>query len=1092
MFDDYVNELIRTQTEKGYWTSACDGGPPFTAKALVALRFSDQLDQIPTETLQKIVANLCAGQNPNGSFDPWVSSDVAKPSGADDGAVRSATAVVIAGLKASRLGAFENDGVEVQVGAVAERAEKFLEADRAASGGAPPNDGSPAWRYKRIIDRGREGDYTALYLAMAGVIDVKELPPSPLVFRLVPGSEVVLEQRVNLLLPLQLLCYDIIVQYLRNGRRPPARPDVKAFASSILEARESTLPDLKLQVGNVLSGLADSAAQALRGWRDLSSAGPTFIEGERLKALLARYSNEDGSWLYGDSITTSLAMAALHAAGTPTTDPRLGRAVEWMKSLIDGRDFIPLFSADVWITAFRVRALIATGLAPWQPPLLRAVSWLTDVQRHGSWAFQAGNTALPDMDDTSMALAALAFAYNTEQAARRDGSAPHGFGPTLREKIERALLAGRAWLLQRQNADGGWASFQPGLQGKPPGPFLTGPPPMPKDSVLARWDFLLNPPPELGDPAVEDVTARVLFALGNLGMRAYDPPIARAIEFLKRNQLESGSFWGRWTVAYVPATAWVLRGLAAVRADLTEHWVQSACDFILKAEKGGQWGEDLAAVRSPPKAGEGTPTRFHTATALCAVIDLIRAGGLPRSALSEACLQELRGDGKDVYDEEETRVVHPLVPPESFYTIPGLDRDLESEARGLWRQVSRGAEPRRPAMAMVAGAMAVAPALHPEPLRFDELLNEGDAEAEEIVKELAALRGSQPKQKLFEGLARIDGGASEDHAAMRGVGPDVLKAFEKLTTTVKIAAPTPDQRHAARKLFERAGWGVATALFCSSLPQCFACAKGAVVLQDTGRFEHTPERRIIETVQFVFDVASGDSDLMRRSAHRVRIMHEMIRHKRLSGGKHDVALGKPINQQHLLLTMLSFSTMVTDGLRSIGIPVADEEEDGWLALWREVGGHLGIKKEYLEAVDTPAKARRTLQGIRTIAWDRSDSGVSLGQTLTSLLRSFMPATVLSGLPVAMIRHMAGSACADLLGLENADWTTVLVELGAEVNKLGTELFAGSPIQHLARGISFHLLEGLANRPRQGKPGPFRIPADFIDRWQREVREHRLA
>ena len=231
--------------------------------------------------------------------------------------------------------------------------------------------------------------------------------------------------------------------------------------------------------------------------------------------------------------------------------------------LIGDETFIPLFSADVWITAFRVRALIAHGLKPWSPPVLRSVKWLTTVQRNGSWAFQAGNTALPDMDDTSMALAALAIAHNVERTDRAEQVAGDGFGTTLRGDIEKAIMAGRAYLLERQNADGGWASFQSGLPSKPARPF-------PPDRLPCRripswhvWDFLLNPPPELGDPAVEDVTGRVLFALGNAGMRAYEAPIARAIEFLKRNQLESGAFWGRWTVALPAGHRVGLRGLGS-------------------------------------------------------------------------------------------------------------------------------------------------------------------------------------------------------------------------------------------------------------------------------------------------------------------------------------------------------------------------------------------------------------------------------------------------------------------------------------------------------------------------------------------------
>ena len=108
------------------------------------------------------------------------------------------------------------------------------------------------------------------------------------------------------------------------------------------------------------------------------------------------------------------------------------------------------------------------------------------------------------------------------------------------------------------------------------------------------------------------------------------------------------------------------------------------------------------------------------------------------------------------------------------------------------------------------------------------------------------------------------------------------------------------------------------------------------------------------------------------------------------------------------------------------------------------------------------------------------------------MQSFVPSSVFAGLPVAMIRHMAGDRCADLLEMDPADWTALLVDVQSKLAQTAGEFFAKTPIQYVARAVSSHVLQGLVNRPRQGKPSAFRIPADFVDEWERTLRGQRLA
>src|SRR5207249_2097429 len=113
-----------------------------------------------------------------------------------------------------------------------------------------------------------------------------------------------------------------------------------------------------------------------------------------------------------------------------------------------------------------------------------------------------------DCDSTSQVLHAL-------QAVPCAPSAPE----TTREAL--------AWLYGMQNADGGWPSFTHGQAHKPAGPYPLGiiAPPA---STLGLLSLAWTVPLFFGDPATEDLTGRVLQALGSLGHTiANDPAVAR-------------------------------------------------------------------------------------------------------------------------------------------------------------------------------------------------------------------------------------------------------------------------------------------------------------------------------------------------------------------------------------------------------------------------------------------------------------------------------------------------------------------------------------------------------------------------------------
>jgi hypothetical protein len=68
----------------------------------------------------------------------------------------------------------------------------------------------------------------------------------------------------------------------------------------------------------------------------------------------------------------------------------------------------------------------------------------------------------------------------------------------------------------------------------------------------------------------------------------------------------------------------------------------------------------------------------------------------------------------------------------------------------------------------------------------------------------------------------------------------------------------------------------------------------------------------------------------------VRLIHSAIRHF-IGSGVWDEALGRPINQEDMAITLLTFSVSVLDGLRRFKIREAPEREEAYLHHWKVIG-----------------------------------------------------------------------------------------------------------------------------------------------------------
>jgi squalene-hopene/tetraprenyl-beta-curcumene cyclase len=296
---------------------------------------------------------------------------------------------------------------------------------------------------------------------------------------------------------------------------------------------------------------------------------PTRLRSRAIKAafdfFVPRLNGDDGLGAIFPAMAN--AVMAMQVCGYPKDHPLLVTAKKSIKLLVttnEGDDFVQPCVSPVWDTSLTMHAMLEAGERP-----EAAAKWLQDKQildvkgdwaikapnlEPGGWAFQYNNDHYPDVDDTAVV-----------------GMALHRLNdPRYDENIRRA----ETWVIGMQSSDGGWGAFD-----------------------IDNNDTYLNHIPfadhgALLDPPTADVSARCISFLAQLGHRKDHTAIARGIAYLKAEQEEDGSWFGRWGTNYIYGTWSVLCALNAAGEDMQSAYVRKAVDYLYtKQNADGGWGE---------------------------------------------------------------------------------------------------------------------------------------------------------------------------------------------------------------------------------------------------------------------------------------------------------------------------------------------------------------------------------------------------------------------------------------------------------------------------------------------------------------------
>ena len=229
--------------------------------------------------------------------------------------------------------------------------------------------------------------------------------------------------------------------------------------------------------------------------------------------------------------------------------------------------------------------------------------------RPGGWAFQYANPHYPDVDDTAVVGMLL----------HRNGD------PAFAESIERA----REWIIGMQSSDGGWGAFEP------------------ENTHLYLNNIPFADHGALLDPPTADVTARCVSFLAQIGMAADDPVMVRALSYLRREQEDDGSWFGRWGTNYIYGTWSALCAFNAAGIGCDDPAVRRAVEWLVSVQRDdGGWGEDEETYRDAPRGRYKESTPSQTAWAL---LGLMAAGEVENPAVArgiEYLMATQRGTGE--------------------------------------------------------------------------------------------------------------------------------------------------------------------------------------------------------------------------------------------------------------------------------------------------------------------------------------------------------------------------------------------------------------------------------------------------------------
>jgi hypothetical protein len=278
---------------------------------------------------------------------------------------------------------------------------------------------------------------------------------------------------------------------------------------------------------------------------------------------------------------------------------------------------------------------------------------------------------------------------------------------------------------------------------------------------------------------------------------------------------------------------------------------------------------------------------------------------------------------------------------------------------------------------------------------LDGLRRQGDPLADRYLQQLVADSELGNIRRVF---AEMD---SNDEVPPAKTFPELSDFFSATDAIPSFVDPARILR--GETVFEKHAFAGALVLLTKSLPEGYAAPNLAIILNMSGNLRTHPYKRLLATLQTVVNVSSfhgfqnGGRAVI--TAQKLRLLHSGIRHLTLRyRPDFEPKYGVPVNQEDMLGTIMGFSYLVIEGMRTLNTGLTPQEEEDFLYLWRVfalmMGIHPAVNPGSLEYIPEDVRdAQQFYDAYRRrhyVDAVKNPDGVALGQANLAMLHSFIP------------------------------------------------------------------------------------------------------
>jgi hypothetical protein len=367
---------------------------------------------------------------------------------------------------------------------------------------------------------------------------------------------------------------------------------------------------------------------------------------------------------------------------------------------------------------------------------------------------------------------------------------------------------------------------------------------------------------------------------------------------------------------------------------------------------------------------------------------------------------------------------------------------------------------------------------------LEEKRKHTDELADRTVREIMAKNEKVRINHLFEHIIRDSDRLPDDAPA------EIKEYFEKSSILPEWA--DKDLIALGQQIYIRHGIWISLLLSYKSLPECYACAKGAEVLHRTARLnEHhgsidTYSRRIAETARFVF-LAMSPGGLSPRgkgfvAAQKVRLIHAVIRYYLRKENWDAARYDEPINQEDMAGTLMSFSALILLGMEQLGIELEPVEKEAYIHCWRVIGHITGLHDDLIP--ENTADAIKLGNSILDHQIARSEQGSALMKALLEFQDKKSGLLMSPQANIVMMRLMMGNKISDILDVPVMEQDKI-DRLGKKIKRIARimeimdhSLVLAMLLQFLTKIISGYMIHSMT----KSKIINFYIPKSLKKDW----------